>query len=62
MREMSVTTVMMTILSVRKRRVSSVVNLAWRMKCGTGAQFVAYGLTRFVLDGIAQKDILAICV
>jgi hypothetical protein len=31
-------------------------------KCGSCAQFMAYGLTRFVLDGIAQKDILAICV
>jgi hypothetical protein len=40
-----------------------VVNSASRIKCGSGAQFVAYGLTLFVLDEIAQKDIHAtICV
>jgi hypothetical protein len=51
-----------TIPSVSTESVSSMVNLAWKMKCGTGAQFVAYGLTLFVLHGTAQKDILAICV
>jgi hypothetical protein len=56
------TTVKATIPSVRKTRVSSVVMLAWRIKCDSGAQFVAYRLTRFVLDGIAQKHILAIYV
>jgi predicted component of type VI protein secretion system len=62
MREISVTTVMATVPSVRKKTVSSVVNLAWKKKCGSGAQSVTYGLTRFVLGGIAQKDFLGICV
>jgi hypothetical protein len=59
MRGMSVKTVMVIIPSVRKRSIFSLLNSAWRKKCGIGAQLLAYGLTIF---GIAQKGILAFCI